>query len=238
VILFTSAFPKEGKSTTLGNLAVAMALAGKSVALVDLDLRRPAVAEFFRLEGELQGLTAVVLGHASLDEALVQVPLEPLSRNAAEQQFNGSNGAAASTNGAGAKSAATGSLALLPTGILPPDPGEFVGLEGVGRAISALRERADFVLLDVPPLLAVGDALTIAGSADAVVAVVRSELAKRSPTGELGAIFARMPAHGLGYVLCGVAGAGEDTHYGYGYGYGYGRGHYDPVPSRREGSEV
>jgi polysaccharide biosynthesis transport protein len=209
VIMFASALAKEGKSTTLANLAVATALAGKSVAVVDLDLRRPALSRFFRLDDEQPGLSAVVLGHAEIDDALLKVPLEGLSRNAADGFAPGADNGGFLT---------TGSLMVLPTGILPPDPGDFVGLEGVGRVIAALRERVHVVLIDVPPLLAVGDGLTIAGLADAVVAVVRSEHARRRITAELASILARMPVERLGFVLCGAGGEGAHGYYAYGYG--------------------
>jgi succinoglycan biosynthesis transport protein ExoP len=225
VIMFASALAKEGKSTTLGNLAVAAALAGKSVALVDLDLRRPSMSRFFRLDDAEPGLSAVVLGHAELEDALLRVPLESLSRNTADHfptrgaTGNGGNGSGITT---------TGSLVVLPAGILPPDPGDFVGLEGVGRVIAALREHVDIVLLDVPPLLAVGDGLTISGLADALVVVVRSENARRKITAELAAILDRMRVEGLGYVLCG---AGEEDAPGY-YGYGYGAHGYGAATKR------
>jgi tyrosine-protein kinase len=224
VIMFTSALAKEGKSTTLSNLAVAMALGGKSVALVDLDLHQPRIDELFRLGDNQPGLSAVVLGHSSLDDALVDVPLEPLSRNAADRL--GRSTSRAETNGNVAPAAA-GSLALLPAGILPPDPGEFVGLEGVGRVIAGLRERVDVVLLDVPPLLAVGDGLTIASVADALVVVVRAELARRAPISELEAVLARLPAERLGFVLCGAPDDSEGRPY-----YGYGRYGYGAAPER------
>ena len=231
VMMFASALAKEGKSTTLANLAVASALAGKSVAVVDLDLRRPALAQFFRTGDDQPGLSAVVLGYAELDDALVHVPLELLSRNTADRLAPHGPAGNGGANGAGAT---TGSLMLLPTGILPPDPGEFVGLEGVGRVIAALRERVDVVLLDVPPLHAVGDGLTIAGLADALVVVVRSDWARRRVTGELASILARMPVEGLGFVLCG---SGGDTTSGY-YGYGYGARGYGTAPKRGKGAAV
>jgi polysaccharide biosynthesis transport protein len=228
VIMFASALAKEGKSTTLGNLAVAAALAGKSVALVDLDLRRPSVSRFFRLDDTEPGLTAVVLGHTELDDALSRVPLESLSRNTpdhfATPRANGGNGAGIST---------TGSLVVLPSGILPPDPGDFVGLEGVGRVVAALRERVDLVLLDVPPLLAVGDGLTISGLADALVVVIRGENARRKVTAELAGVLSRMRVEELGFVLCG-AGAGDAPSY---YGYGYGSQGYG-APQRGRGAAV
>jgi Mrp family chromosome partitioning ATPase len=231
--MFASALAKEGKSTTLGNLAVASALAGKSVALVDLDLRRPSLSRFFRLDDSEPGLTAVVLGHAELEDALLRIPLESLSRNTPEHfpmpQANG-RGAAANRS----RVSTTGSLVVLPSGILPPDPGDFVGLEGVGRVIAALRERVDLVLLDVPPLLAVGDGLTISGLADALVVVIRSENARRKITAELAAVLSRMRIEELGYVLCG-AGGGDAPSY---YGYGYGSHGYRAVPQRGRGAAV
>lgn len=232
VIMFASALAKEGKSTTLGNVAVAAALAGKSVALVDLDLRRPSLSRFFRLDGSEPGLSAVVLGHTDLDDALLRVPLEALSRNTANHF--GVAGATARGSIGPPGTATTGSLVVLPSGILPPDPGDFVGLESVGRVVAALRERVDLVLLDVPPLLAVGDALTISGLADALVVVIRSEHARRKITAELAAILARMRVEGLGFVLCG---AGEEDAPGY-YGYGYGYGARGQTAASARGSEA
>ncbi|HEU4671542.1 MAG TPA: polysaccharide biosynthesis tyrosine autokinase [Candidatus Limnocylindrales bacterium] len=55
-LLVTSALPAEGKTVTAANLAVAFAQAGRSVLLVDADLRRPGVQEVFRLPNE-HGLT-------------------------------------------------------------------------------------------------------------------------------------------------------------------------------------
>lgn len=211
VMMLTSALPDEGKSTTLANLGVAMALAGKNVALVDLDLHRPWLGRFFRLGDAQPGLSSVVLGYTSLDEALVPVPLDAFSRNSAESVTNGSKPIGASS---------TGSLVVLPTGVLPPDPGEFVGLEGVGGVIAALRERVEVVLIDAPPLLASGDGLTIAGFADALVIVVRSDLARRPVIGELEATLTRLPPAKLGVVLLGEAALDGQPEYGYG-GYTY-----------------
>ncbi|MEW5717042.1 MAG: CpsD/CapB family tyrosine-protein kinase [Chloroflexota bacterium] len=46
-MVVTSASPEEGKSTTLANLAVAVAQAGRKVILVDCDLRRPSLHQIF-----------------------------------------------------------------------------------------------------------------------------------------------------------------------------------------------
>lgn len=69
VFVTTSAVPREGKSTTTANLAVAIAESGRSVALVDGDLRRPRMAEIMSVEGAV-GLTNVLIGEAELDDVL------------------------------------------------------------------------------------------------------------------------------------------------------------------------
>jgi succinoglycan biosynthesis transport protein ExoP len=68
-LLITSATPGDGKSTTAANLALAMALAGEDVILVDADLRRGGLAQVFGLEAAV-GLTSVVIGQVPLAQAL------------------------------------------------------------------------------------------------------------------------------------------------------------------------
>ncbi len=68
-LLVTSTIPGEGKSLTAVNLAVAMALDGKKVVLVDADLRRPTIHEKFGIRNT-PGLTNVLVGSMSLEKAL------------------------------------------------------------------------------------------------------------------------------------------------------------------------
>ncbi|WP_129337838.1 polysaccharide biosynthesis tyrosine autokinase [Cellulomonas endophytica] len=68
-IVVTSSLPGEGKSTTSINLALALADAGSRVLLVDADLRRPSVASYMGLEGQV-GLTTVLIGRAELDDVV------------------------------------------------------------------------------------------------------------------------------------------------------------------------
>lgn len=68
-VLVTSSLPGEGKSTTATNLAIALAQAGKSVCLIDADLRRPMVGEYLGLERNA-GLTTALVGAADVNDLL------------------------------------------------------------------------------------------------------------------------------------------------------------------------
>lgn len=77
-ILVTSAVPGEGKSVAAAELARSMAEAGKSVILVNANLRRPSQNILFQT-GETGGLTDVLSGQLSLDEAIATSNVENLS---------------------------------------------------------------------------------------------------------------------------------------------------------------
>lgn len=77
VLQFTSPAVGEGKSTTVANLAVALAQAGQRVVAVDCDLRRPRLSEFFGTYAPPYGLTSVLVGEAPLATSLIQVENEP-----------------------------------------------------------------------------------------------------------------------------------------------------------------
>jgi succinoglycan biosynthesis transport protein ExoP len=240
VLLVASAQQSEGKSTTAANLAVAIAGTGRRVVLVDLDLRRPLLERMFGLEGR-RGLTNVALGHLPLDEALVPIAVStelpaqapapapaPKVRSSRERPDpieellairhepvatapapNGSNG-----NGA---SLVTGLLEVLPTGPMPPNAGELVASRAVGKILSSLRERADIVLVDSPPMLTVGDALTISQYVDGILLVARLHSLRRPTLIELRRVLDASRARPLGFVETDAALGGR---YAYGYGYG------------------
>jgi len=70
-MVVTSASPEEGKSTTLANLAVTMAQAGKQVLLVDCDLRRPSLHQIFNVR-PTPGLTDMMRDDALLNKPPLQ----------------------------------------------------------------------------------------------------------------------------------------------------------------------
>jgi polysaccharide biosynthesis transport protein len=75
-LLFTSATPSEGKTTTASNLACILAQGNDRVVLIDADLRRPNVHHRFGLTGKI-GLTTVLAGTSTLEEAVQTVPELP-----------------------------------------------------------------------------------------------------------------------------------------------------------------
>lgn len=208
-IVITSAVEREGKSTTAANLAVALAHGGRRIALVDLDLRRPYLDRFFSGSNG-GGLTGVALGRTTLTDALSPVSLGNVGQ---EEQANGS------VNGNRRRSLSTvGDLQVLVAGPLPPNASEFVGSAVVAEILGELRERFDTVLIDAPPLLHVGDAMTLGARADALIVVTRLNLVRRPMLNELRRILDSTPAKGLGFV---ITGAEAEDGYGYGSAYSY-----------------
>ncbi|MGA8761518.1 MAG: polysaccharide biosynthesis tyrosine autokinase [Candidatus Sulfotelmatobacter sp.] len=76
VIMVTSALPQEGKTTTSINCAVVLAQKGVRVLLIDADLRRPSIHKTLGL-GPRSGLSNVLTGSATLEQAITRAPILP-----------------------------------------------------------------------------------------------------------------------------------------------------------------
>ncbi len=219
-IMVTSALDREGKSTTIANLAIAYARTGRRVMLVDLDLRRPALDRFFGFAGR-EGLTNVALGEVPLDSAIKYVAVEPDM-----SVSSGGRGGSANGNRAGG---IEGVLELLLSGPAPPAAAEFAASSAVGDILSELRMRADLVLIDAPPLLQVGDAMSLTARVDALFVVTRLKILRRPILSELARVLEACPAEKLGFVLTGAK---------YEEGYGYAGYHYEKSRPARESTPV
>lgn len=167
-MVVTSPAPEAGKSTTLANLAVALAQAGRKVILVDCDLRRPSLHDIFGASNTA-GLTSVIL-----DDTTSTPPLRE-------------------TGVAG--------LRLLTSGPLPPNPAELLGSRRMAGLIQTLREQADMVLFDAPPVIAVTDAVILASQVDGVLLVLNAGVTRREHAQRARAALDKVNARLVGTVL-------------------------------------
>ena len=133
------------------------------------------VERFFNIHRR-SGVTDVALGRLTLEEALVEVEI-PSSGDG----LIGGNGRKASAIGEGRG----GVLEVLPCGTIPLDAGEFVGTDRLAGMIAAIEDRADVVLIDAPPALAVGDTLALSARVDAMIIIVRIGMITRPTLREL-----------------------------------------------------
>lgn len=121
-----------------------------------------------------------------------------------------------------------GSVDLLPTGILPPDPSVLLMGERFKKLLASAATSYDMVLIDLPPYLAVADGLIVAGQAATNPVVLRAGL---HPLREVDHVVARLRQNGAsvtGFVLNDLmprAAAYGYRKYGYSYNYKYSRKH-------------
>jgi capsular exopolysaccharide synthesis family protein len=186
-LLVTSAVPGEGKTSAAIDLAQAVALTGRSVTLVELDLRRPTFSRHLDVDPR-RGVTTVLSGNRTLEEVCVR----PI--------------------------AALPTLTVLPSGQLPPNPSELLGLQGLEDLLTRLtymgQGNGRMVIIDAPPLLPVADAQVLLNSQviDKVLVVTRSGKTTRDEIRRARVILDRHLIEPLGIVVTGVR---DSSQYGY-----------------------
>lgn len=195
VLLCTSVIPGEGKTFVSTNLAMSMALMGRKVLVVGLDIREPRLAKLFGLVTGHHGLTTYLAGEDSSDEFL------------REQVFN---------------SGMHANLDVLPAGLIPPNPGELITSERLDDAFARFREWYDMVIVDTPPVGLVSDTLLLGRLADATLIVCRCDYSLKRNFNIVNTIHQEGKLPKMNLVLNGVD--LQQRKYGYYYGYGnYGR---------------
>jgi len=186
-LTITSAAQGEGKSTTIADLAIALANGGSKVLLVDADLRRPVIHRMFSC-AQSPGLAESLQGEVDWTRAVVtETGIENLSVIPAGKA-NGKN------------------------------PGDLLALPEVVQLVDNLKEAFDYVLFDVPPVLAVADATSFLNHLDAILFLARYD---HSPEAAVAGATQRLKISGadpLGCVLNGVRISRVSSSGGYGYG--------------------
>lgn len=151
VILFTSAQGNEGTTFVASHTAASLAFLGKKVVVVDMNLRRPGLSQYFSLSTDTKGMTDYL-------NNTKQVRLLDLVQ----------------------PSAVHANLDVLPGGALATNSTELVGQEAFADAISQLKEKYDYVILDTAPLPLVTDTVLIGRTADICVFVCRAGVTPKS----------------------------------------------------------
>jgi capsular exopolysaccharide synthesis family protein len=187
VILVTSALPREGKTTAAANLAVTLAQLGDSTLLIDADLRKPGVGRLLDMTSGKYAGLSSYLAGVS-DLEQVIVP-HPAIPN----------------------------LAAIPTGPLPPNPADLLSSRRMTEAISELRGKYKFIVIDSPPVMAATDAVILSVQTDGVLLVVRSGETPKVAFARTRDLLATVKCHLLGVVLNAVDTGAPDYYYSYRY---------------------
>lgn len=123
-------------------------------------------------------------------------------------------------------------FAVLPVGIMPPNPAELLTGTRTAELFSQLREEYDIIFVDCPPVEIVADASIIAQYMDKTIFVVRVELMEREMLPVVDNYYKNAKFNNMSLLLNGSLSAygrygyhryGYRYGYGYGYSYGYGR---------------
>ncbi len=143
VVMVTSSQSGEGKSFISVNIAAALALQGKKVLLVGLDIRKPMLASYLDLPADHPGLTNYLLRPEVSFRNVVQ-PIKEVK-----------------------------GLDVVVAGIIPPNPAELLLEPRLKDFFEEARKDYDYVIVDSAPVGMVSDSLSVAEFADATIYVVR-----------------------------------------------------------------
>ncbi len=110
-------------------------------------------------------------------------------------------------------------LRILNAGPLPPNPAELLGSKRMQEILIELRDLADIVIIDSPPISAVSDAMILSTYVDAVVLVVRATKTSRTVAKKTLHALQQVRAYLVGVVYNGVD--EYDSNYAYDYTYNY-----------------
>lgn len=96
---------------------------------------------------------------------------------------------------------------ILPSGNLPPNPSELLGSRRMEQIFSILSEKFDYIVVDLPPVNVVSDALAISNLITGMVVVIREEYTSKR---ELEACFRQLKLSNVKVLGCVLNGAKSD----------------------------
>ena len=201
VIGISSALSGEGKSLSAVSLAHCLSQLNKKVLLVDCDLRRPSLSAKLPVR-KMPGLSDFLTGQNGA-ESMIQ----PCGLPGGERAFS-----------------------VIASGRTPPNPMELLSAPRMQKVLNLLRRHYNYILLDLPPVGEVGDALTIAGEVDGFLLVVRQNHCSRAALKEAVRQFESVDARILGIVYNGAT----ETLRGCKKEYGIPQGRYLHPEKRRQ----
>ena len=177
VIMFTSSTSGEGKTFVASNIGISLALLGKKVIMVGLDIRKPRLAELFQIDNHHNGITnLIVRDHNSWEDIQNQI----------------------------LSSGVNSKLDLLMAGPVPPNPGELVTRASLDDIINQLKQHYDYIILDTAPVGLVNDSLQLGRLADLCVYVCRADYTPKASFGMINGLNAENKLPNMCLVLNGV----------------------------------
>lgn len=174
VMMFTSSTSGEGKTFVASNIGISLALLGKKVIMVGLDIRKPRLAELFEIDNHHNGITNLIIhDHNTWDDIQKQI----------------------------LSSGVNSKLDLLMAGPVPPNPGELVTRASLDDIISQLKEHYDYVILDTAPIGLVNDSLQLGRLANLCVYVCRADYTPKASFGMINGLKAENKLPNMCLVL-------------------------------------
>ncbi|MBP7562560.1 MAG: polysaccharide biosynthesis tyrosine autokinase [Candidatus Cloacimonetes bacterium] len=117
------------------------------------------------------------------------------------------------------KSSAVENLSIITSGAIPPNPSELIASNRTDQMIKELKERFDFVLFDMPPVIAVTDSMIMAKKVDMLILVIRVNNTEKAVVQRTKSMLENININISGIVVNGIV--HEKYYRGYSYYYYY-----------------